>query len=200
MLPRLFCLVGPADDLSVLPGLARLGIRGFQVRAKHGSAPVPDRQALELVRRVVAAVRPHGAVVVVDDRVDLALAGAADGVHLGALDLPVAEARRIAPGLLLGATCRDRAEVRRAAEEGADYAGLGPVFATSSKPGLPPALGLAAITAAAGPLPLLAIGGLDAPRARLAREAGAHGVAVIGALWRPPDPLQAARELLDAVA
>lgn len=204
MLPRLFCLVGPHDDLSVLPDLARLGVTGFQVRAKHWSAPVADRVALRLARDVVAAVRPHGAMVVVDDRVDVALAAGADGVHLGALDLPVAEVRqlasRVAPDLVVGATCRDADDVRRARAEGADYAGIGPVFDTLSKPGLPASLGLDAISAATGALPLLAIGGIDADRARLARAAGAHGVAVIGALWRQPDPLLAARELLDAVA
>ncbi|MEN8707839.1 MAG: thiamine phosphate synthase [Nocardioides marinisabuli] len=200
MLPRLFCLVGPTDDLSVLPDLARLGVRGFQVRAKHWSTRVDDRMALRLARDVVAAVRPHGATVVVDDRLDVALAAGADGVHLGALDLPVADARRLAPGLLVGATCRDADDVRRAAQDGADYAGFGPVFDTLSKPGLPAPLGLDAISTATGDLPLLAIGGMDAPRAREARSAGAHGVAVIGALWRQPDPLLAARELLDAVA
>ncbi|MBM7507354.1 thiamine-phosphate pyrophosphorylase [Nocardioides salarius] len=200
MLPRLFCLVGPADDLSVLPELARLGVRGFQVRAKHELVPLADRDILALARSVVVAVRPHGATVVVDDRVDVALAAGADGVHLGALDLPVADARRLAPRLLVGATCRDADDVRRAADDGADYAGLGPVFDTVSKPGLPPALGLEAVSAATGSLPLLAIGGIDAARARQARAAGAHGVAVIGALWRQPDPLHAARELLDAVA
>ncbi|NYD57875.1 thiamine-phosphate pyrophosphorylase [Nocardioides marinisabuli] len=200
MLPRLFCLVGPTDDLSVLPDLARLGVRGFQVRAKHWSTRVDDRMALRLARDVVAAVRPHGATVVVDDRLDVALAAGADGVHLGALDLPVADARRLAPGLLVGATCRDADDVRRATQDGADYAGFGPVFDTLSKPGLPAPLGLDAISAATGDLPLLAIGGMDAPRAREARSAGAHGVAVIGALWRQPDPLLAARELLDAVA
>lgn len=200
MLPRLFCLVGPTDDLSVLPDLARLGVRGFQVRAKHWSTRVDDRMALRLARDVVAAVHPHGATVVVDDRLDVALAAGADGVHLGALDLPVADARRLVPGLLVGATCRDADDVRRAAQDGADYAGFGPVFDTLSKPGLPAPLGLDAISAATGDLPLLAIGGMDAPRAREARSAGAHGVAVIGALWRQPDPLLAARELLDAVA
>nr|WP_246377735.1 thiamine phosphate synthase [Nocardioides ginsengisegetis] len=196
MLPRLFCLVDATDDLSLLPALARAGVGGFQVRAKA----VDDRALLALTRAVRAAVEEYGALVVVDDRVDVALAAGAAGVHLGASDLPVADARRIAPGLVVGATCRSRAEVVAAREQGADYAGFGPVFASDSKAGLPEPLGVAAVAAATGVLPLVAIGGIDAAGAALARAAGAHGVAVIGSIWRPPDPVAAAKELVAAVA
>lgn len=195
MLPRIFCLVDVVDDPALLPALAEAGVDGFQVRAKR----VTDRELYALASLVVAAVRPYGASVVVDDRVDVALAAGADGVHLGTRDLPVAAARAIAPDLVLGATCRSAADVRGAAAAGADYAGLGPVFATSSKAGLPDPLGLPALTAAAGHLPLVAIGGLDAGRAAEARHAGAHGVAVLGGIWRQPDPLAAAKELVSAV-
>ena len=195
MLPRLFCLVDASDDLRLLPDLARAGVDGFQVRAKS----LDDAALLGLVRRVVSAVRPLGAVVVVNDRVDIALAGAADGVHLGRGDVPVADARRIAPDLLIGATCRTRGHAEQAARDGADYAGFGPVFATASKDGLPGPLGTEAIGAATGPLPLVAIGGIDADRAASARAAGAHGVAVIGAIWRQPDPVGSAKELVAAV-
>ncbi|GCD91243.1 thiamine phosphate synthase [Nocardioides sp. LS1] len=196
LLPRLFCLVDATDDLSLLPALASAGVGGFQVRAKA----VDDRALLALTRAVRSAVEEYGALVVVDDRVDVALAAGAAGVHLGATDLPVADARRIAPGLVVGATCRSRAEVVAAREQGADYAGFGPVFATTSKVGLPDPLGVAAVAAAAGVLPLVAIGGIDAAGAALVRAAGAHGVAVIGSIWRPPDPVAAAKELLTAVA
>lgn len=195
-LPRLFCLVDATDDLSLLPVLARAGVDGFQVRAKH----VDDRALLELTVRVRDAVEEHGARVLVDDRLDVALAAGAAGVHLGARDLPVADARRVAPGLLVGATCRSRVDVAAARDAGADYAGFGPLFATTSKAGLPEPLGIAALEAATGVLPLVAIGGVDAARAALARAAGAHGVAVIGSLWRQPDPLAAARDLVAAVA
>lgn len=195
MLPHLFCLVDAGDDLSLLPDLAGAGVPGFQVRAKG----LDDAALLGFARRVVSAVRPLGATVVVNDRVDIALAAAADGVHLGRGDLPVADARRIAPDLLIGATCRTRGHVDRAARDGADYAGFGPVFATASKDGLPAPLGTDAITTAAGPLPLVAIGGIDAARAASALSAGAHGVAVIGAIWRQPDPVGSAKELVAAV-
>lgn len=195
-LPRLFCLVAPHDDLALLPELARAGVDGFQVRAKQ----VPDRELLALTQLVVGAVRPYGAVVVVDDRVDVAVAAGADGVHLGADDLPVAYARRIAPDLVVGATCRSREDVERAEHDGASYAGFGPVWATRSKTGLPDPLGPDALARAAGVLPVVAIGGVDATRARVAVEAGAHGVAVIGGIWGGRDPVSSAKELVAAVA
>lgn len=194
-LPRLFCLVSAADDLALLEDMASVGVDGFQVRDKAATT----RELVELTRIVLAAVRPSGAMVVVDDRLDVALATGADGVHLGADDLAVADARRLAPDLVVGATCRDAAAVRRATAEGATYAGFGPVFETTSKDSLPSPLGVDAITAAAGVLPLVAIGGITVAGASRARRAGAHGVAVIGAAWRQPDPVAAAKELVAAV-
>ncbi|MFC6694950.1 thiamine phosphate synthase [Nocardioides daphniae] len=192
---RLFCLVSCRDDLALLPDLALAGVDGFQVRDPDATTA----ELLTLARVTISAVRPHGARVVVNDRLDVALAAGADGVHLGAEDLPVADAVRLAPHLWVGATCRSLRAVERAAAAGATYAGFGPLFATASKPGLPAPLGLEALTRATGPLPLVGIGGLDAERAAAARAAGAHGVAVIGGIWRAPDPLSAAKELVKAV-
>ncbi|MBM0127879.1 thiamine phosphate synthase [Pimelobacter simplex] len=196
MTPHLFCLVSERDDLSLLPALADAGVDGFQVRAKS----LATGALVALTRAVVSTVRPAGALVVVNDRLDVALAADADGVHLGADDLAVADARRLAPGLVVGATCRSRAEVVAAVSAGADYAGFGPVFVSASKAGLPAPLGVAAVTEAAGVLPLVAIGGISAETAAELRSAGADGVAVIGAIWRQPDPVGAAKELVAAVA
>lgn len=193
--PRLTCLVSATDDLTLLPALAEAGVDGFQVRAKDLST----RSLVALSRAVIEAVSPYDARVLVNDRLDVALAAGADGVHLGADDLAVADARRLGPELLVGATCRDRAAAEAAAADGADYAGFGPLLATTSKAGLPAPLGVDAIRGAAGVLPLVAIGGLTAATAAAARAAGAHGVAVIGAIWRHPDPLAAAKELVRAV-
>jgi thiamine-phosphate pyrophosphorylase len=189
--PRFHLLVDADRDLSLLPRLAEAGVDGFQVRAK----PLSDDELLDFIDRVIGQVRPLGASVIVNDRVDLALASGADGVHLGAHDLPVAAARRIAPRLLIGGTCRNPSAVRSASDYGADYVGFGPVFATSSKEGLPAALGVRAISAATGPLPLVAIGGIDVTNAAAVRQAGAHGVAVIASVWGSADPVAAAREL-----
>lgn len=196
MVPKLFCLVSSSDDLALLPALADAGVDGFQIRDKSATT----RELVELTRVVRASVETYGATVVVNDRLDVALATGAAGVHLGADDLPVREARRVAPGLLIGATCRHRSQVEAAADDGADYAGFGPLFETRSKSGLPDPFGLGALAAACGVLPLIGIGGLDAEKAGGARAAGAHGVAVIGGLWRQPDPVLAAKELVAAVA
>lgn len=191
--PRLTCIVSEHDDLTLLPRLAAAGVDGFQVRSKS----YDTRQLIELTRTVIGAVRPAGAVVTVNDRVDVAVAAGADGVHLGNGDLPVEAARRLAPGLLIGATCRSLPAVKEAAAEGADYAGVGPVFATSGKDGLPDPLGADGLRAATGALPVVAIGGITAGVAAEVMAAGAHGIAVIGGLWRHPDPVQAAEELVN---
>ena len=195
-LPRLFCLVSSRDDLALLPALAEAGVDGFQVRDKDATT----RELIALTSRVRSLV--GDACVVVDDRCDVALATQADGVHLGADDLPVKVARRLAPGLLIGATCRSGTALAAARSAGADYAGFGPIHATASKVGLPAPLGLDALSAAATEqpeLPVIAIGGIDVAQARAARAAGAHGVAVIGSIWRDPDPVKAAKELVAAV-
>lgn len=191
MIPRLFCLVSGSDDLALLPALVAAGVDGFQVRDKA----CDGRALLALTRTVLAA----GVTVVVNDRLDVALAAGAHGVHLGASDLPVASARALAPSLLVGATCRTRAEVEQAARDGAAYAGFGPLFATSSKTGLPDPLGVEALASASGVLPLVGIGGIDADRAPAVRAAGAHGVAVIGGIWSAADPVGAARSLAEAL-
>lgn len=193
MLPRIFCLVSHTDDLGILPALYAVGITGFQVRDKR----VSDRALMALTHDVRRTV-PR-ATVVVNDRLDIALATGADGVHLGADDVPLAVARRLAPGLLIGATCRSRADVQRAARAGADYAGFGPIFATASKAGLPTPLGVAALTAAHGVLPLIAIAGIGPDNAHEVITAGAHGVAVISGIWGAPDPCVAAARLEAAV-
>lgn len=157
-----------------------------------------DRDLLAFTRRVIAA--GDGATIVVNDRVDIALAAGADGVHLGTDDLPVAQARHIAPELQIGGTCRNRAAAISARDPGADYAGFGPIHATTSKEGLPEPLGVDSIAAAADVLPLIAIGGLTAPSVRAVSAAGAHGIAIIGAIWDQPDPVPAAYALADSLA
>lgn len=192
---RVHCLVSDRDDLTLLASIAAAGVDGFQVRAKD----LGTRDLVALVRAVRDAVAPHGATVVVNDRLDVALASGADGVHLGAADLAVADARRIAPQLMIGATCRSRSEVLAAAADGADYAGVGPVFATTSKTGLPDPLGTTGLRGAGDLLPIVAIGGITAANAAAVIAAGASGIAVIGGIWRPPDPVRAAEELLAAI-
>lgn len=204
MVPRLMCIVSGSDDLAKLPALAMAGVDAFQVRDK-----TLERDGLIALTNHVMNLVP-AARVVVNDRVDVAVITGADGVHLGAGDLPLADARRIvdrarsrrylSPRFVIGATCRTEADARAAAEAGADYAGVGPLFATTSKAGLPDPLGPAAVTAPARVLPVLGIGGVDADNVHAVLEAGAHGVAVIGGIWNAADPVKAARRFAEAVA
>lgn len=192
MVPRLMCLVSSADDLRLLPALVAAGVDCFQVRDKSLSG--------RGLVRLTAAVLQAGVPVVVNDRADVALAARAHGVHLGASDVDPASVRRFASSLLVGVTCRDEAEVRAAADVGADYAGVGPVFASSSKADLPVPLGLTGLGAAVGGgLPVIGIGGISVGAARSVVEAGAVGVAVIGAIWGAVDPVAAAGALATAV-
>lgn len=104
--------------------------------------------------------------VIVNDRVDIALAAGADGVHLGLEDLPVAAARGLAPqDFLVGGTCRNADQAREAKAQGADYVGVGPVDPTTTKSGLPDPIGLDALRDAARVLPAIAISDLNAERA-----------------------------------
>lgn len=177
----------------------------LQVRVKGHD----DREVLDHARTLAAVAHRGGASCLVNDRVDLALAAGADGVHLGAGDLPVADARRIAdacapagePSALVGGTARDPETARRLVGAGADYLGVGPCFATTSKAGLPPPGGPARVEAVARAVdvPVIAIGGVTLDHVPALVDAGAHGVAVIGAVWSAPDPTAAVAALWAAL-
>jgi thiamine-phosphate pyrophosphorylase len=123
----------------------------------------------------------------VNDRVGVALAAGADGVHVGADDLPVAVARRVlGPDAVLGATCRTPASARAAVADGATYLGAGPAFPTSTKDGLPPPIGpmgVAAVAAAVPGTPVIAIGGVTPDRVGVL---AGYGVAAVSAIAADP--------------
>jgi thiamine-phosphate pyrophosphorylase len=169
------------------------GATCVQLRLKDVAA----RDLVGVARELIKAV---GVPVIVNDRADVAIAAGAAGVHLGADDAPVSAIRKIAPeGFLIGASVGSDSEVLLAA--GADYAGVGPVFGTTSKDDAGNAIGLAEFTrlSTATGLPTVAIGGLTAANALSAIEAGAIGIAVISAIFGATDPLAAARELASAI-
>ena len=139
----------------------------------------------------------HGALLVVNDRPDLALRCAADGVHLGQDDGDLDEARELlGPDFLIGVSTHTPDQVDAAARSTADYLGVGPVHETATKPGRP-AVGLALVrhAAAGGPKPFFAIGGIDAGNAPDVAQAGAERVAVVRAIRDAEDPGAAARTL-----
>lgn len=205
MVPRVMCLVSSVDDLALLPALAMAGVDAFQVRDK-----ALDRDRLIGLTNHVMNLVP-AAKVIVNDRLDVAVITGADGVHLGASDMPVADARAmveraqargfLSRRFLLGATCRTATDVLAATAAGADYVGVGPVFPTTSKSDLPAPLGVAGLAAAVerGGAPAFAIGSISPRNAAEVMAAGVHGVAVIGGIWQAPSPVAAARELVAAV-
>ncbi|MGI8759444.1 MAG: thiamine phosphate synthase [Acidimicrobiales bacterium] len=200
-LARLHVITPAAEADRVLAAVEQVLAGGaplVQLRVKGGTDRTAWRLATEVVRRCAGA----GARCVVNDRADIAVAARAGGVHLGDDDLPVALARAIVgPNVVVGATCRAPEAARRAEAEGATYLGVGPAFATLTKAGLPPTLGLAGVArvAAAVALPVIAVGGVTAAQVGPLLDAGAHGVAVCGAVFAPADPRAATEELVAAV-
>ena len=174
------------------------GARAVQLREKDLLGAELLRLATELRDLTVR----YGAAFFVNDRVDVALAAGADGVHLGQNAIPPVTARRLlGSDRLIGVSTHTSAEVARAIEAGADFVVFGPVYWTPSKTpfGAPRGLEeLASITACAQ-VPVLAIGGISAERVADVRSAGASGVAVISAIMSAEDPARAARELLAAM-
>jgi len=177
-------------------GAGGAGALAIQLRDKQASAG--ELQPLAL--RLRAATRRAGALFIVNDRLDLALAAEADGVHLGPDDLPVAAVRRVVPPkFLIGYSTDDPDEARRAVRDGADYLGTGTIFPTSSKPDAGEAIGpegLARVAAAVS-VPVVGIGGITPENAPLLAGTGAAGLAVIGAVMGSDDPAGAVRELLE---
>jgi thiamine-phosphate pyrophosphorylase len=175
------------------------GAAAVQLRAKRA----PDRQVLAWAESIRDLCRDRGALFLVNDRFDLALAAGADGVHLGQDDLPPdrvpvwARAR-----LLVGRSTHTREQALAACSEPVDYVAFGPIFGTRSKDSPFDARGLEALAAVVrevAPRPCVAIGGIDAARAGAVGRTGAVAVAVIGALAGAPDAEAAARSLVAAL-
>jgi thiamine-phosphate pyrophosphorylase len=172
---------------------ARGGATWLQVRAKA----LATGDLVRYSRVAARAARAVGLPFLINDRADVARVVGADGVHVGAEDLPVSEARRLlGPRALVGATAREAGAARRAEVDGASYLGVGPQFASPTKPSLVPLPeGRVAEIREACALPLVGIGGIDAMSAAIAARRGLDGIAVVSALWRGPSPEDAARRI-----
>ncbi len=160
------------------------------------------REFLEEARAVKAALAGTGVPLIINDRVDVALAAGADGVHLGQRDMPIADARRLAPpGWIIGVSAESVADAERAERDGADYVGASPVFATPTKTDTAPPLGLDGLRSicAAVKIPVVAIGGIHAGNARDVVCAGADGFAVVSTIVAADSPRAAAAELRRAI-
>ena len=177
------------------------GAKILQVRIKpRGSAASADAVDIVRIARMARRVCDEaGAQLVVNDRVDIAMATRADGVHLGQTDMPIADARRIAGDrLFIGVSTHDLEQARIACAAGADYLGFGPVFATATKANPDAVQGveqLRAAVAIAGRVPVVAIGGVTPAHAQALYAAGAAAICAIGAVNEAADVGAVARSL-----
>jgi thiamine-phosphate pyrophosphorylase len=182
---------------SFLDAALRGGVDIVQLRMKDAS----DEAVLATGRRFAAVCAEHGALFILNDRPDLVAAVGADGVHVGQDDVPVAQARALV-GLqrIVGLSTHTPEQIDRAAANGLDYIGVGPVHATPTKPGRP-AVGLELVRYAAqrSPMPFFAIGGVERSNAPAVLAAGATRIAVVRALTEAGDPEAAAQELKAAL-
>ncbi len=170
------------------------GVSMVQLREKE----ISTRDFLLLARRLLTILRPAGVPLIINDRLDVALAAGADGVHLGQSDLPGREARRImGPSAIIGLSVETMKQLQEAEELDLDYLAASPVFATSTKTDTAPPWGLAGLAALQSQtnLPIIAIGGINQTNAEAVLLAGADGVAVVSAICAADDPQAAARSL-----
>ena len=180
----------------VVEGALRGGVRAVQLREKD----LPGRELFDMALELRELTRQYGARLFVNERVDIALAVEADGVHLGEKGLPIGHARTLlGKERLIGVSCHDLTGAISAQESGADFITYGPVYFTPSKAvyGAPVGVGSLKELAARLVIPVFALGGINSSNAREAIAAGAHGIALISAIIAAQDPEKAARELIE---
>ena len=195
-------------DAALAPGrshveVARAALAGgadtVQLRDKSATA----QNLCAVASEIQPQARKFGAAFLVNDRVDVALLTGADGAHLGQTDLPCHEARRLLPRpSILGVSAATIAEAKKAVKDGADYIGVGPVFATPTKPDAGEPLGLDRLAdlVRAVPVPVVAIGGIHHENVIAVLATGVAGVAVVAAVVSAPDMAAAARALKSRIA
>jgi thiamine-phosphate pyrophosphorylase len=199
---RLYLVVGSQDTsgglLETVEAALLGGVTAVQLREQTGT----DLGILRTAERLRELCTDHDSAFFLNDRVDLALAVNADGVHLGVDDLPIPAARRMAPlAFSIGFSPDTDTGARSARLEGASYLGVGPIYGTGSKSDAGPAIGAGILRrrVAVSDLPVIGIGGIDAGNAAGVLSAGAVGVAVMSAILRAADPREAASRLREAV-
>lgn len=196
---RLHVLIGGPGALELARLAADGGADTLQLRDKR---PLALEALVAVARPVHELLRARGVALIIDDRIDLAAALGASGVHLGARDAPPRAARAaLGTAAIVGRTANGYDEALRVAREPVDYLGVGPVFATGSKRDPAPVLGLAGLRriVAAVDKPVIAIGGIDAGRVAGVLDCGAHGVAVLSAVAAAADPRREVARMREAL-
>lgn len=191
-------VAGRSGDLATfLAEVIEAGVGMVQLRDRT----LADRELVEAARVFARACRDNGALFIVDDRVDVALMTGADGVHVGQDDAEPRDVRRLAGAdFIIGLSTHTPEQIDAANATPADYIGVGPIYATPTKPGRA-AVGLELVryAARAARTPFFAIGGIDATNAASVVDAGARRLSVLRAISRAADPAAATRELVDAM-
>jgi thiamine-phosphate pyrophosphorylase len=191
---RLYLVIDAAAAARVVPTALEGGVDIVQLREKSA----PDAAVIEAGKSLRAVCDEHGALLIVNDRPDLALACGADGVHVGQDDMALDEARAlVGDDLIVGISTHSPEQVDAALGSTADYLGVGPVYSTPTKPGREP-VGLELVryaAAHASDKPWFAIGGIDQRNARAVADAGATRIAVVRAIRDAGDPRVAAAAL-----
>jgi thiamine-phosphate pyrophosphorylase len=184
---QLYLVTSGRDNLL---GIVEAALQGGLTLVQYRDKTSDDAVKLDNVRKLCELCHRYDALLIVNDRVDLAIAADADGVHLGQQDLPVAEARKLlGPGRTIGRSTTNAQEMQRAIEEGADYIGVGPVYSTPTKPDKQAAgLDYVQYAAAKSPIPWFAIGGIDINNLDQVLNAGASRVAVVRSIMEAEQP------------
>lgn len=191
-------LSGKRGVLEVMEAALLAGVRTVQLREKTSST----RDFVLLARAAMNLCRRHNAMLLINDRVDVALAAGAHGVHVGQDDMPPADARALlGPRAIIGLSVETEEQVRAAEAQPVDYLGLSPVWSTPTKTDTREEWGLSGVARARSltRLPLVGIGRIGTENAAEVVRAGADGVAVVSAICSAPDPHLASRELIRAV-
>ncbi len=185
--------------LEIVSAAVAGGVTVVQLREKTAET----REFVEEALAIRAYLKERKIPLIINDRIDVAQAVSADGVHLGQKDMPIELARKIVgASMIIGISAESVADAVAAQEAGADYLGVSPIYATPTKTDTAPALGLEGLRQirASVDLPLVGIGGLKAENAARVIEHGADGVAVVSAIVSADDPEQAARALFQIVS
>jgi thiamine-phosphate pyrophosphorylase len=186
------------DLVAIIQEAADAGATLIQLRGKK----CETRKFLNLARKASGICDSKGIPLIINDRADIALACEADGLHLGQLDLPLPDARKVlGKDRVIGISVNTIEEALAAEAGGADYLGVGPVYYTASKEKLPAILGLEGLRECREKvrIPILAIGGISAQNAKAVIDAGADGIAVISAIMGAKNVREATKKLLDAL-
>lgn len=202
VLPALYAILDPEQmqgqpPETVLLELLQGGAKIVQLRAKI----MPPRDMLELARKARAITRRYDCRLIVNDRIDIAIACDADGAHLGQEDLPLPVARKIMPDRIIGISTHDLAQARGAESAGADYIGFGPMFGTNTKQTGYSARGLDGLREirAAVKLPIVAIGGINENNIAQVWQTGADAAAIISDILHAENVAAKVRQILSAV-